>query len=427
MVDICLYFQVHQPKRLRKYTYFDIGNNHHYEDDHKNRDIFCKVAHKCYLPANALLLDLINKYQGKFKIAFSITGVFLEQCKHFSLETLESFKKLADTGCVEFLNETYYHSLSFIFSREEFIKQVMLHKQIIKDEFGYNATTFRNTELIYNNSLAKCIEDLGYKTILAEGADKILGWRSANYVYQPVNTAKLKLLLRNYQLTDDVGFRFSERSWSEYPINAEKYASWLHALYGKADLINLFMDFETFGEHQWAETGIFDFLRCLPETIYRHPEYKFMTLAEASAKHKAVAQLNVPELISWADVNRDLSAWCGNNMQEDALNTVYALEKDVLLTADENLINVWRFLLTSDHFYYMCTKYANDGDVHKYFNPYHSPYEAYINYQNILCDLSLEINKKLQQKILSSKSIQLTKVNWLGKLRKLLPKWCLNV
>lgn len=391
MVAICIYFQVHQPKRLRKYTYFDIGNSHFYEDDVENQAIFRKVATKCYLPTNALLLELINKYQGAFKIAYSLTGVFIEQCKRFCPEVLESFQQLAATGKVEFLNETYYHSLSFLFSQDEFKRQVAAHRKLIQEEFGFTATTFRNTELIYNNAIAKCAEELGYSTILAEGADKILGWRSSNFVYQSQGCDKMRLLLRNYRLTDDIAFRFSEKSWPEYPVYAEKYASWLHALHGQADIINLFMDFETFGEHQWSETGIFEFLKHLPDYILRHPEYYFVTPAEATKTIMPVAHLDVPDYMSWADVDRDLSAWRGNNMQEDALHAIYALEKDVYATKDEGLIKTWESLLTSDHFYYMCTKYFADGDVHKYFSPYRNPYEAYINYQNILSDFSIVV------------------------------------
>lgn len=398
MVAICLYFQVHQPKRLKKYTYFDIGNSHCYEDAAANREIFLKVAHKCYLPTNKLLLELIKKYPGEFKIAFSLTGVFLEQCRLYSAETLDSFKRLVATGQVELLNETYYHSLSFLFSPEEFKRQVEQHRQLIREEFAYVATTFRNTELIYNNDLAKVIEDLGYKTILAEGADKILGRRSPNYLYQPKDCRELKLLLRNYRLTDDIAFRFSERSWSEYPVYADKYATWLHALRGQADVINLFMDFETFGEHQWQDSGIFEFLAKMPDYVLQDPDYVFMTPAEVGQKLQSVATLDVPNFISWADVDRDLSAWCGNDLQKDALHAVYALERDICTLSDAKVFATWRDLLISDHFYYMCTKYAADGDVHKYFNPYLNPYEAYINYQNIICDFAAELAKEKQLK-----------------------------
>lgn len=398
MVAICFYFQVHQPKRLRKYTYFDIGHSHYYEDDQANREIFQKVATKCYLPACALFLDLINKYKGLFKIAFSISGVFIEQCKRYNPETLEAFKRLVATGQVELLNETYYHSLSFLFSEDEFKEQVAKHRKLIQDEFNYDATTFRNTELIYNNDVAKVVESLGYNAILAEGADKILGWRSPNYLYRPQGCQNLKLLLRNYQLTDDIAFRFSDMNWSEYPVQADKYAQWVHALHGQADIINLFMDFETFGEHQWEATGIFEFLRNLPEYVLRHPEYTFMTPAEAAAKLQPVATLDVHDFMSWADVDRDLTAWRGNDLQEDALQSIYALAKDVYELQDPVILDTWRSLLTSDHFYYMCTKYAADGDVHKYFSPYRNPYEAYINYQNIVSDLILDLAQKKKQR-----------------------------
>jgi alpha-amylase len=394
MVAVCFYFQVHQPYRLRRYTYFDIGNNHHYVDDENNQRIINRVATKCYLPTNALLLDLIKKHQGKFKVAFSITGTALEQMKNFSPAAFDSFKRLADTGCVEFLNETYYHSLSFLFSKKEFIEQVKMHDELIRKEFGYKATTFRNTELIYNNELATLIEDLGYKTILTEGADKILGWRSPNFVYQSHDVGHLKLLLKNYRLSDDIAFRFSERSWNEYPLTAEKYAHWLHATRdNNQQVINLFMDYETFGEHQWPETGIFEFMSHLPENILKHPDFTFMTPSEVTATYKPAGTIDIPYFISWADVDRDLTAWKGNALQEDALEVVYSLEGKVKKINDPGLTAMWRILQTSDHFYYMCTKFAGDGTVHSYFNPYDNPYEAYINFQNILSDFVKELDR----------------------------------
>ncbi|MBN1684957.1 MAG: glycoside hydrolase family 57 protein [Gammaproteobacteria bacterium] len=386
MPDICIYFQVHQPNRLRKYSYFDIGYHHDYEDDQKNRNILLKVAQKCYLPTNALLLKLINEFKGDFKVAFSISGIAIEQFKKFNPEVLDSFKRLSETGHVEFLNETYYHSLSFLFSKKEFKEQVKLHQNLIQKEFGYKATTFRNTELVYNNELAEFVEKLGYQTILAEGADKILEWRSPNFVYRPKNCKKLKKLLKNYRLSDDIAFRFSERSWKEFPLTADKYAHWVHNFAGSADVINLFMDYETFGEHQWEDSGIFNFLNHLPREIFKHPDFGFVTPNEASRKYQPVAELDVPYFVSWADIDRDLSAWCGNALQEDALKAVYGLEEQVKATKDEALLAKWRSLLTSDHFYYMCTKWFNDGDVHAYFNPYDSPYEAYMTYQNVLSD-----------------------------------------
>lgn len=397
-VNICFYFQVHQPHRLRKYTYFDIGNNHDYDDSVNNEQIISRVARKCYLPTNQLLLDLINRHEGNFKVAFSITGTALEQFKIYSPETLESFKKLAKTGCVEFLNETYYHSLSCLFSPQEFIEQIKLHAKLIYKEFGYKATTFRNTELIYHNDIAKIIEDLGYKTIITEGADKILGWRSPNFVYRPAECKKIKVLLKNYQLSDDIAFRFSNAAWSEFPLTADKYAHWLHALNGHAQIINLFMDYETFGEHQWPETGIFEFIKVLPEYILKHKDFGFITPNEASEIYSSVGHIDIPYFISWADIERDLTAWRGNSLQEDSLQAIYALEEPIKQANDKKLTEIWRILQTSDHFYYMCTKFAGDGTVHSYFNPYQNPYEAYINFQNILSDFAMELSKKNDEK-----------------------------
>lgn len=393
MTDICIYFQVHQPNRLRKYSYFDVGSVHYYDDDEANKKIFLKVAHKCYFPTTALLLRMIQEHKGKFKVAFSLSGTFVEQCKKFCPELMNSFKKLAKTNCVEFLNETYYHSLSFLYSKEEFKKQINLHRRMIYKEFGIKATTFRNTELIFSNELAQVVESLGYKAILAEGADKILGWRSPNFVYRPESCKKIQLLLRNYRLTDDIAFRFSNKHWNEYPLDADKYASWVHSLHGKAEILNLFMDFETFGEHQWHDSGIFEFLEHLPKSILKHKEFHFATPAEVAKKHKAVAKLDVPNYVSWADLERDLTAWDGNELQKDSLESIFAIEAKVKSTKNPHLIHTWRKLQTSDHFYYMCTKYDNDGDVHKYFNPYNNPYDAYVNYQNILSDFSWEVTK----------------------------------
>ncbi|MBI4243340.1 MAG: polysaccharide deacetylase family protein [Planctomycetes bacterium] len=393
MINLCFYFQVHQPKRLRKYTVFDIGKSHFYEDDEVNRSIMQKVANKCYLPANNVMLQLIKQYEGRFKISYSITGMAIEQFKRFSPETLDSFKRLADTGCVEFINETYNHSLCFLFSKDEFVNQLRLHKEMVQKEFGQTPCTFRNTELIYNNDVASAAEDLGYSVILAEGADKILGWRSPNFVYQPQSCQKIRLLLRNYKLSDDIAFRFSNREWNEFPLTTEKYASWIHSHAGSGEVINFFMDYETFGEHQWADTGIFEFLNALPASLLNHPDFCFTTPSEIRDKLSPVAKLDVPEFISWADIERDLTAWKGNSMQDDALETLYSLRETVYKKGDPNLLAAWRFLQTSDYFYYMCTKWFADGDVHKYFNPYKTPYEAYINFQNVLADFILTLEQ----------------------------------
>ncbi len=386
MVNLCFYFQVHQPNRLKKYTFFDIGNDHFYEDDKKNSEILKRVAAKCYLPTNAIMLELLERYKGAFRIAYSISGTAVEQFRKFSPETLDSFKRLADTGCVEFLGETYNHSLSFIFSREEFKRQVARHNEMIQREFNYKPTSFRNTELIYSNDVAFEVEKMGYTAILADGADRVMGWRSPNFVYLPQPCTKLKLLLKNYRLSDDIAFRFSNRDWPEFPLTAEKFANWVHQINGNGETVNLFMDYETFGEHQWSETGIFNFLRALPEKIFTNPDFKFATPCETASNLSPVSKLDIPDFVSWADVERDLTAWLGNKLQNDSFAAVYKLEDRVMRSENPDLIRTWQALQTSDHFYYMCTKWFADGDVHKYFNPYRSPYDAYINYQNVLAD-----------------------------------------
>lgn len=406
MPTVCLYFQLHQPCRLKKYTAFDIGRDHDYEDRGENRRLLEKVAERCYLPANALLLNLIHKYEGRFRVAFSISGVLLDQLTMYRPAVLESFRGLAETGCVEFLNETYYHSLSFLFSRDEFRAQVSRHRRKIKELFGQDGKTFRFTELIYNNDLAREAENLGYEVILAEGAEALLGDRSPNRVYRAsrdssgdgggdgAGDGRIKLLLRNYRLSDDVSFRFSNRDWQEYPLTVEKYARWIHSENGAGTVINLFMDYETFGEHQWADTGIFRFLEKLPGEILKHRDFVFATPAEIAGTVEPVDSIDAPELSSWADTERDLTAWLGNAMQQDAAGTLYGLEAAVKACKDAYLLDSWRKLQTSDHFYYMCTKWFADGDVHKYFNPYPSPYDAYINYMNILDDLSRQVKKE---------------------------------
>jgi alpha-amylase len=386
MPSICFYFQVHQPKRLRKYSIFDINNSHHYEDDVANSEIMRKVASKCYLPMNQVLLDLINQNQSNFKVAFSISGVAIEQMKLYSPETLESFKRLVETGYVELLGETYYHSLAAVFSETEFKRQIHKHKELMMREFNYETKIFRNTELIYNDNIARIASEEGFKAIITEGTEKILGWKSPNFVYKPVSSKNMKLLLKNYSLSDDIAFRFSNQGWNEFPLDSDKYSRWMHSLDGNAETINLFMDYETFGEHQWQETGIFEFMKALPERIMRHPSYSFNTPSEVIEKYEAKDFIASPNLISWADTERDLSAWMGNNIQDDSLEKIYSLEKRVYATQDNNIIETWESLLTSDHFYYMCTKYFSDGDVHKYFNPYNTPFDAYINYQNVLTD-----------------------------------------
>ena len=395
MVSVCFYFQVHQPYRLKKFSLFEIGKNSKYFETENltkwnNQEIIKKVSNKCYLPTNKLILNLLKQYP-ELKITYSFSGVVLDQFEEYYPEVLLSFQELVDTKRVEILSETYYHSLAFLYSKREFIEQINLHKNKIKRLFNQNPKVFRNTELIYNNELANTIENLGYKGILAEGADHILGWRSPNFVYRPKTTKKIKLLLKNYKLSDDIAFRFSERSWKEWPLTSEKYAHWISAINGNGNIVNLFLDYETFGEHQWESTGIFNFLNSLPKEILKHKDNDFKTPSEIIKAYKPVAELDIHNLISWADIERDLSAWTSNQMQQAALKELYRLEPQVLKTKNKDLINIWRKLQTSDHFYYMCTKWFADGDVHKYFNPYESPYDAFITFMNILNDLKLKI------------------------------------
>ncbi|MBI4146897.1 polysaccharide deacetylase family protein [Candidatus Woesearchaeota archaeon] len=385
MTNICLYFQVHQPFRLRKYTLFEIGKHADYFDQKKNQEVMQKVAKKCYIPANRIVSELIHRHED-FKASYSISGTALEQFKQYAPEVLESFKELAETGSIEFLNETSHHSLSFLHDKEEFREQVRQHHKTIKQEFGQKPTVFRNTELIYNNELAKEAENMGYKAVLAEGWDGALGWRSPNYIYQPAGCKNIKLLLKNYRLSDDIAFRFSNKHWSGWPLTAEKYANWLAPILG--DTINLFMDYETFGEHQWSDTGIFNFLKHLPAALKQH-NISFHTPSEL-AKVAPKETLDIPNTISWADIERDTTAWLGNKMQQAAAKKVYELKKNI----SKKQLDTWRKLTTSDHFYYMCTKWFNDGDVHKYFNPYDTPYDAFITYMNILQDFEMQLKKQ---------------------------------
>lgn len=392
-MNICMYFQVHQPYRIKKYRVFDIGYNSSYfnaddQTDLNNRKVFEKVANKCYIPSNKLFLELLQKYP-EFKIAYSLSGVFMEQAEEFMPEVIESFQKLVATGRVEILSETYYHSLSFLYSREEFESQIELHRKKVKELFNVEPKVFRNTELIYNDYIGQIIERLGYKGILTEGADKILGWQSPNYLYKAHGTENLKLLLKNYKLSDDVAFRFSEKTWKEHPLTVDKYAQWLNVPQG--DVINLFMDYETFGEHQWEDSGIFEFLKHFPGEVLKNPHNSFMTPTEAVEKLNTATELSIPDYISWADTERDLSAWMSNSIQHDAMHKLFQLEKRAIGTNDPALIHDWRKLTTSDHFYYMCTKWFSDGDVHKYFNPYETPYDAFISYMNVLKDLEMRI------------------------------------
>jgi alpha-amylase len=391
MACVCFYFEIHQPYRLRRYSVFD--TDRHYFDDPKNAEIIRKVAHKCYLPANQLMLDLIRANDGRFRLSYSITGTALEQLGEHAPEVIDSFRELAATGCVEFLAETYYHSLSFLYSREEFRAQVDQHRRAVKDLFGQEPRVFRNTELIYNNDLAHFVTHMGFDGVLTEGADQVLGYRSPNYVYRPPHAPHLKLLLKNYRLSDDIAFRFSNRTWEQWPLTAQKFAQWVNQINGNGFICNLFMDYETLGEHQWAETGIFDFFRHLPAEILRTGDNTFLTPSQICDRFEPLGELDVAHMISWADTERDLSAWLGNAMQSNALHELYKLEGPLKEKGDESLLADWRRLTGSDHFYYMCTKHWADGEVHKYFSPYESPYDSYINFMNVLDNVQARLRE----------------------------------
>jgi alpha-amylase len=386
--DVCFYFQVHQPSRLRRYGVFDVGRRHDYFDTSLDEAIVRKVAARCYRPMNQLLLELVERHEGRFRASFSISGSALEQLERWAPEVIESFAALARTGCIEILGETYYHSLSFLASRDEFDAQVARHRAKVEDLFGARPTVFRNTELVYADALAPHVEQLGFRGVLAEGADHVLGWRSPNFLYTAPGS-RTRLLLKNYRLSDDIAFRFGDRNWEGHPLSAEKFAGWIHAVNGCGDLVNLFMDYETFGEHQWEATGIFEFMRRLPDYVLDHPDAAFVTPSQAIDRHEAIAPLSFPRFTSWADAERDVTAWLGNAMQVSAHRSLYELRDAVMASGDAALIEDWRRLTTSDHFYYMCTKFFADGDVHKYFSPYESPYEAHIAFMNALADLAL--------------------------------------
>jgi alpha-amylase len=420
MRTICFYFQVHQPFRFRRYRFFDIGNEHYYYDDYSNESILQKVAQKSYLPANAMMLELIKKHKGRFKIAFSISGIAMEQFRLYAPEVLESFRKLAETGQVEFLAETYAHSLSSLKGREEFERQVKAHGQLIKEHFGQDPKVFRNTELVYSDEIGAMVADMGFKAMLTEGAKHILGWKSPNFLYCNAINPKLKLLLKNFKLSDDIAFRFSNKAWAEYPLTAEKYVDWLNQIPEKEEVVNLFMDYETFGEHQWKDTGIFDFMKALPATVFKKSSFTFSTPSDVARKLQVISAVNVPHAISWADEERDLTAWLGNELQQEAFEKLYSLGEKVYESNDEELKQDYLYLQVSDHFYYMSTKFFSDGEVHSYFNPYKSPYDAFINYMNVLSDFEIRVNAAVRSgtdeqvallsKIIKEKDEQLEKL-----------------
>ncbi len=386
MPAVCFYFQLHQPFRLRRYSVFDSGRD--YFDDRANAAIVRKVAGKCYRPATQRLVDMAERFGGDFRLGLSISGCLVEQCRAFAPDVIEMLQKLASTGCVEFLAETYPHTLSHLFSDDAFAEEVALHHAMVEELFGQSPSVFRNTELIYNDALAQRLaKDGQYLGTLTEGADQLLDGRSPNHVYRAASAPGVSVLLKNHRLSDDIAFRFSDPSWPGYPLTAEKFARWVAEEPG--DVVGLFMDFETFGEHQWESTGIFDLLSALPRALL-DAGCPLLTPGEVLDEFDPAGSIEAPHAVSWADTERDLSAWLGNAMQSSAAQELYRL-KDKVRTAtnlpgapDPELLRDWRRLATSDHFYYMCTKFFADAEVHQYFSPYESPYDSYINYMNVL-------------------------------------------
>jgi alpha-amylase len=409
---ICFYFQVHQPFRLKRYRFFDLGHDHYYYDDFSNESILKKVAEKCYIPANKIILDLIQKNKGKFKVTFSLSGIVINQFRLYAPEVLESFKQLADTGMVEFLAETDSHSLSSLKSRSQFEQQVEIHREMIKNFLGVETTSFRNTELIYSDIIGSWVADMGFKSMLTEGAKHVLGWKSPNYLYCNAINPRLKILLRNFVLSDDIAFRFSNKQWSAWPLTADKYASWLNKLAPKSELVNIFLDYETFGEHNWKETGILDFLKYLPGAILKKTPFKFMTPSEIADTLQPVSAISVPSPISWADEERDITAWLGNELQVAATDKLYQLSDKVKQCNDPQMNKDWEYLQSSDHFYYMATKFFSDGAVHAYFNPYETPYDAFMNYMNVLSDFEIRVNRFFPE---TNEQMQISKLDSLIK------------
>lgn len=393
MKAICFYFQIHQPFRLKRYRFFDIGNDHYYYDDFANDDIITRIAQRSYIPAAETLLKMINDNKGKFRCAISITGVALEQCEQYVPEFIDLLKKLADTGCVEFLAETYAHSLSSLTEPEEFAAQLKIHDEKINALFGVKPKVLRNTELIYCDDIAPQALAMGYKGIITEGAKHILGWKSPNYVYSAASAPKLKMLLKNSKLSDDISFRFNNAEWDSYPLTADKYISWIANTPAEEQIVNLFMSLETFGELQPRESGIFQFLEALPRFAAERG-IEFCTPSDAIAKLKPVGELSIPYPISWADEARDTSAWLGNKLQNEAFNKLYSVAERVRLCDDRRLKQDWNYLQASDHFFYMSTKHLADGAVHSHFSPYETPFQAFTNYMNVLADFIVRVEEQ---------------------------------
>jgi len=405
-----MYFQIHQPFRLRRYRFFDIGNEHYYYDDYSNESVLRKISDTCYLPANKVLLSSIREYGDKFKVAFSISGPALDQFELYAPDVLESFKELAATGQVEFLCETDAHSLVSLNNRDEFEKQVNNHKLKIHRLFGQTPVVFRNTELIYSDLIGSYIADMGFEAMITEGAKQILGWKSPDYIYCNALNPRLKLLLRNFKLSDDISFRFSNRKWNEYPLTTEKFAHWLNAIDHKRENINLFVDYQTFGSRQSVDSGIFDFLRYLPGTIFKLTNFNFWTPSEVARFHQPVAPVSVQYPISWSDEERDITSWLGNDLQNEAFSKLYNLRELVLECPDPKIQIDWKYLQSSDHFFYMSTKFFSDRPILSYVNPFESPYDAFINYMNVLNDFTIRVKNTSGQSAYNKKVEDLLKL-----------------
>jgi len=402
MRSLCLCFQVHQPVRLKKFRFFDIGNSDYYYDDHNNEKILTRVAQNCYLPSNKLILDLINKNQGRFRVAFSISGTAIDQFKIYAPEVIESFRELAATGCVEFLAETYAHSLVALKSKEQFRQQVETHAVTIETLFGKRPTVFKNTGLIYSDEIGAMIAEMGFKTTLSAGPNHILKWRSPNYLYSNAINPDLTVLLKNHRLSDDIALHFSNIDWVGWPLTTKKYVSWLNKISDEEKIVNLVMDYETFGERHNRDTGIFEFLKLLPSAVLTKSDFEFRTPSEVAANYQPVATINVPYPTSTADEERDLTTWLGNELQQDAIEKLYGLNRRIDLCTDPKLLKDWQYLQASDHFCYMSTKYLSHGIVDGGFNPYDSPYEAFMNYMNVLNDFTIRLTRNTERKYMDS-------------------------
>lgn len=398
MRAVCLYLHVHQPWRYHQYSIFDVATNSNYWYDknyfskQNNERIFKKVAEKSYRPMFDLLEKCLRRYPG-FKVSLSITGTWLEQAEEWEPELIEQLSRMVSTGQVEIVGETYYHSLAFFYNRGEFVEQVKMHSDAIARLFGVRPRVFRNTELAYNDEVGKWAAEIGYNAVLAEGWDKTLGWRGPNHVYKVAGANNCRLLLKNYRLSDDIAFRFSDKKWAEWPLSVDKYIAWLNADSERGNLINLFMDFETFGEHQWADTGIFKFFEEFVYSWLKGVDNQFLTVSEAADFEQPMDEVSMAQTVTWADTERDLTAWTGNAMQQEALKALFDLYPRIVASGDGDLLDDWRRMSTSDHAYYMCTKYWNDGDVHAYFSAYDSPYEAFMYYMNVLRDFEYRLQQ----------------------------------